>query len=173
METKEEKREYHHARQQSITYKATQKSKAEKKKKNLAEEEQESKKRGHTYDEKKELYPNKKQKVIQPFEQGDIIFAKFATIFHYGIVLEVADDPIPGFEYMLKFVDGQVRDDLTLKDLRSFDAMKPDWRCWVPRDVCRSSLKFSEFEAIANDYESDLQMHFDIYERGELVIDEM
>ena len=96
---------------------------------------------------------------------------KVASNLSLGIILEVADE-VPGHEYMIKFLDGQVRDDLVGKDIRSVDAMKPDWTCWVPKSVLKRSMLFSQFSKIAENYHAGFESDFDIYSRGELVIEE-
>jgi hypothetical protein len=65
-------------------------------------------------------------------------------------------------------VSCNIRDDIVKKDLKCIEDMSPDWPVWVPKNVLKRSMKFSEFTKIASNYHGDLEKRCEIYENGEM-----
>jgi hypothetical protein len=169
LDQKEDTHEFHKNRQKNRKYKATVKSKAEATKRRQIEEEKISKKRGHTYDEKKELYPAKKKRKVCKHEQEDKVFGVFGQGYYYGIILEEGTHEVP---YVIRFIDGEVLD-VDEKKIRI--DMKPEWSCWMPPGLRErekykkiDNIPYSIFEEYISNFDEQLVLDFEQYRNGEL-----
>lgn len=84
----------------------------------------------------------KKEKAVNAFDPGALVYVKFATIWHHGVVLEAEPDN----NYKVNFLDKQVQS-LPYNELFSASP-KPNARIWVPPQISRSSVAFSDYDSI-------------------------
>ena len=90
------------------------------------------------------------------FLPRDLVFVKFATIYHYGIIFLLVESD----KYLIHFIDGE---DSTqpYKELIQPTNMKENCKIWIPRANKKSSLLFTEFKELISQYDSLLLNFYD------------
>lgn len=98
------------------------------------------------------------------------MFVAFASIHHYGIILDVDVDSNPKkAEYMVRFLDGDVRDCLFEgRDIKL--SMRPNAKCWVPDNISVKNVTYEWLKKrkLKHSFKVQLEEDFIDYSNGDL-----